>query len=400
MTYVRKMNFKNSLSAKIILALFSIGILISGLVISDRLYGEYFAKNTKELIYPPCSEAHHKSSEFDITVKINSLGFRDYKYPIEKRKKKRIAVIGDSFTFGWGVNLQDCWVKITEKQLNEDGFDVEILNLGKGGASPADYLQTTQKTIPLLKPDLVVVSVLQANDLHQLIHAYDSLPVPKIPEPKNSLIAEKIHTALVKLFPNFVKRLSVQNIDISAQWKREATALKNSFAAEQQKRFDSLDEKVKIDFSAGLLNPWLIHQAVYYPDYFVQTLDTTDLDVVIGISAMGDFMAEIKSICEQNNSEMIVLSIPNLPYSSEKQMHDLEKIGFNIPDSIYTNPIADETTKMAASEAGVDFFSISDEFRKHNNDTLFYPLDGHLTKKGNAVVASSVKNILSKKLTD
>lgn len=393
------MNFKNSLTAKLILATVSVAFIVFLLALADRLYGNYFTKNTQELIYPPCSKARHQSSEFDITVKINSLGFRDYEYPLFKKKKHRIAVIGDSFTFGWGVDLEDCWVKILEKQLNTSGVDVEILNLGKGGASPADYAQTAEKAIPILKPDLTVVCVLQANDLHQLIHAYDSLPKPIVEQPKKSYLSEKSTDILNRAFPNFMKKLSVQNINISQQWKRDAPALLRSFPEEQKIKFNALDENIKSDFQSGLLNPWLIHQAVYYSDYFVQPLDTADLDVVIGISAMADFLAKIKQICAANNSELMVISIPNLPYASKQEMVSLKKYGISIPDSLFGNQLADETIKMAAMESGIEFYSGSENFRNSKTEgKLFYPFDGHFTKEGNSVFATSVKEIFEKKI--
>jgi lysophospholipase L1-like esterase len=393
------MNFKNSLTAKLILVTISVALIVLLLAASDRLYGNYFAKNTQELIYPPCSKAHHQSSEFDITVKINSLGFRDYEYAITKKKKYRVAVIGDSFTFGWGVNLEDCWVKILEKELNESGLNVEILNLGKGGASPADYAQTAEKVIPILKPDLVVVCALQGNDLHQLIHAFNSLAKPKIEQAKKSYLAEKSKGILNRVFPNFMKRLSVQNIYISQQWKRDAPALLTSFPEEQKQRFNALDENVKSDFQSGFLNPWLIHQAVYYPEYFTQPLDTADLDVVIGISAMADCFAKIKQVCSANNYELVIISIPNLPYSSKEEMGSLKKYGFSIPDSIFGNPLADETIKMAATESEIEFYSVLENFRSlKKEENLYYTFDGHFTKEGNKLFAVSVKKIFESRI--
>lgn len=393
------MKLQTLIRSKFAVQLLFLFFLLLTIIIADKLYGYYYIKSTQELIYPPCSKARHQSGEFDITVKINKLGFRDHEYPLNKKKKQRITVIGDSFTFGWGVNAEDCWVKILENDLTKTGLDVEVLNLGKGGASPVDYAQIAEKTIPFLKPDLVVVCVLQANDLHQLIHAYDSLPKPKIEEIKQNYFAEKTAAMLNRVFPNFIKRLSVQNINISQQWKQDASALLKSFHEEQKLRFDTLDEKIKTDFKSGLLNPWLIHQAVYYPDYFTQPLDTADLDVVIGISAMADCFTKIKKICSTNNSQLIVISIPNLPYSSKEEMVELKKYGFSVPDSISGNQLADETIKMAAAESEIEFYSVSENFRKSKKETnLYYPFDGHFTKEGNRVFAASVIEVFERKI--
>ena len=290
-------------------------------------------------------------------------------------------------------------MKILEKQLNTSGVDVEILNLGKGGASPADYAQIAENVIPILKPDLVVVCALQANDLHQLIHAYDSLPVPQVQPETQTVFSIKTIGFLKRFLPNFMNSISNTRSDISRDWKRYAPAIVNSLRAEQKKRLDDLDEKVKRDFESGLLNPWLIHQAVYYPDYFTQPLDTADLDVVIGVSAMADCFAKIEQVCSVNNSELMVISIPNLPYSSKEEMVELRKYGFSIPDSIFGNPLPDETIKLAASESEIEFYSASENFRANKKEAnLYYPFDGHFTKEGNRVFASSVKEIFERKI--
>jgi len=46
------------------------------------------------------------------TIRINQDGFRDLDYPLKKSNNiYRIAVIGDSFTFGQGVELNQTYPK-------------------------------------------------------------------------------------------------------------------------------------------------------------------------------------------------------------------------------------------------------------------------------------------------
>jgi len=49
------------------------------------------------LIYEPLQITRHKTPEFDITVKIDSWGFR------LSQDNTDVLVLGDSFPFGWGV---------------------------------------------------------------------------------------------------------------------------------------------------------------------------------------------------------------------------------------------------------------------------------------------------------
>src|SRR5262249_4857583 len=88
-------------------------------------------------------------------------GFRDREIPIEKPPGTyRILILGDSFTFGIGNNLQDTFAKQLEKRLNEreEGMKFEVINGGCSSYSPIlEYLLLAQKGLAL-NPDLVILN--------------------------------------------------------------------------------------------------------------------------------------------------------------------------------------------------------------------------------------------------
>ena len=86
-----------------------------------------------------------------------------------KKSTTRIVAIGDSFTFEMGVELDQTWTKVLEQGLRDQGFAVEIADLGRPRADPASYAAVARKPIPLLKPDIVLVAILQGDDLAQTI---------------------------------------------------------------------------------------------------------------------------------------------------------------------------------------------------------------------------------------
>jgi len=68
------------------------------------------------------------------TININSDGFRDREFPIDKPDNTiRIIVLGDSITFGEGVELNTTYTKVLESLLNSKNnckYYFEVLNMG------------------------------------------------------------------------------------------------------------------------------------------------------------------------------------------------------------------------------------------------------------------------------
>lgn len=104
----------------------------------------------------PNSYGNPQTNEFNTEYKINSLGLRDYEFNLTK-DKYRILMLGDSFTEGVGVNIDNTIAKKLEKFLTEKGYDVEVINSGVSSYSPIlEYLYFKNEGYKL-KPDLVVL---------------------------------------------------------------------------------------------------------------------------------------------------------------------------------------------------------------------------------------------------
>ena len=70
---------------------------------------------------------HNRKGSFSTTFRTNSNGFRDKEYELEKPKDvTRIIVIGDSFTWGYGVNDDEIYTERLETMLPK----TEVINLG------------------------------------------------------------------------------------------------------------------------------------------------------------------------------------------------------------------------------------------------------------------------------
>jgi len=110
----------------------------------------------KERIYSatPNTEGY----AWETQVKINSHGFRDREYRLEKeRGVYRIITIGDSITFGNFLPAEEIFSEQLEALYNTGRQNVEVLNLGLGGYNTLQEVSTLEQIGTQFAPDLVVV---------------------------------------------------------------------------------------------------------------------------------------------------------------------------------------------------------------------------------------------------
>ena len=98
------------------------------------------------------------SKLYNVDFSTNSLGFRDYEYSITKPSGvKRILVLGDSVTLGWGVNLTDTYPKVLERMLNNKSkIKYEVINTAVGNYNSEMEVNMLEQQF-YLNPDAVVV---------------------------------------------------------------------------------------------------------------------------------------------------------------------------------------------------------------------------------------------------
>ena len=91
----------------------------------------------------------------------NAESFRDRRYSFEKPAGTfRVAVIGDSFSFGPDLQFDDTFAKRIERmfRLNSESSKVEVLNFGTPGAGTAAEVELTNKALAF-HPDLILLQI-------------------------------------------------------------------------------------------------------------------------------------------------------------------------------------------------------------------------------------------------
>ncbi|MBN2476924.1 MAG: hypothetical protein JXB62_20115 [Pirellulales bacterium] len=368
-------------------------LMLVTVLLVDRLLGLalYPIAATSGLIYPPNSTVELHTSEYRFTVETNALGIRDEEVQLDRDDRYRILAIGDSFTYGWGVGNDQAWPKVAERQLRQAGCRVEVLNLGHPGASLDLYARIARESIPLLKPDLVLVAVLQGDDLKQLdLAAHDA----------------KLRTLawLRALAPNltrlgkgecFRQPLRRTAAEMRAEWQANARQALARLDDQQRQRLERLEPRVKQALLEGDVNPYSVDLGVRFPDYFAFTLHPERADVQAARRAMADHLRHIARDARRAGAQLAVVSVPCAAYLNRQTLGTLRRLGFQVDEAALGDDTPDEVIRTACDTAGVPFCSVVARFRRAaETQRLYFELDEHFNVQGQTLYGEAVSELL------
>jgi hypothetical protein len=120
---------------------------------------------------PNCTY-RQKSKDVSVQFRINAKGMRsDRNYPYQKPAGlMRILSLGDSFTIGYEVSLEETFSSVLEKELRSRGYRVEVINAGVSGYGTAEECLYLERELFRYQPDLVILTF-YGNDLSDNVRA-------------------------------------------------------------------------------------------------------------------------------------------------------------------------------------------------------------------------------------
>ncbi len=111
-------------------------------------------------------------------IAFNSDGYRGPEFPERRTGVLRVTLVGDSFTFGTAVPLEDTLAVRMQSTLAGLGREAQVLNLGVPGYNASNVATVVETRALALQPD-VVLYVFYANDV-DAASEWDEIPADAV----------------------------------------------------------------------------------------------------------------------------------------------------------------------------------------------------------------------------
>lgn len=365
------------ISVLLVFILLEIYLRVSGAYYIIRAGNEldYFGQFDSKLGWVNKPGAHglmKHTGDIVYEISINQHGMRDGEYDIKKSSSaRRIAVIGDSMTYGLGVSSDETYPKLIEKKLCR-GF--EVLNFGVSGFGlDQEFLYLQEKAI-LFNPDIVLCGFYVGNDFFETVSSQvggyekplfrirdDKLVLTNVPIPrkkilfystngKASILIKKILRNKFYAYGFLVDRLKI-------------------ITYQMRNKINKSDLSIKDITVKGRVIPI---RGIYNPD------DPANKGVYQLIEKI---IREMDIFCKKKGSKFCLLIIP-----SYEQMENNN----NFPQRMLSDFCLENGINS------IDLLPFFIEARRQSQKDVYYKDDMHCTKYGHVVIADTFCDYLLK----
>lgn len=305
----------------------------------------------------PNTRMRMRSDEFDVEIRIGAGGLRDENPPPPEDPAPRVLVLGDSQTFGYGVEARQTFSELLERELAGEQA-THVINAGVPGTGTAQQLQFLEETGWNYRPALVIVALFPFNDigdngLSRLFAVRDGR-LQRVNQVKPE--AEPLHRV--------------------AQWQPEAGDYRIV------RRLDAPPP--------GAATPWLVRR--FHLARLVRTAASnwsrSSRDEIPwhtrshARELSRRLIAEVRRQCEERGVEFLAVVIPALEEYRSFKPAQVQKRNRELLSLI---PASDR----------IDLWPL---FRKLDPEKLFYRSDLHLNPEGHRAVAAALKPVLRNRL--
>jgi len=297
----------------------------------------------------PFWSGKHHHYDYDVTYNINGNGFRESEAPSECVK---YAVVGDSFSFGLGVNDDETFTTLLNKKNNQGNY---FYNYSVPGYSTDQQLLLVNKLKDEISKEVILVVYL-GNDI------FDNM--------RNYPLQAEHGKPYFKLNNN---KLSLENTPVPLAAKS---------AAARKENISSIvlgNESSGNTFSNWLAQLEISRRLGLFDKNTVLSDDVMQIRFSDSLKLFKTLVYEIEKFINKNKGQLIVVLLPGRSYveqptslSAQYQEYFRQNIKFSLD---------------ASSVKVMDLASHLRVLHDKGINNLYYPNEGHLTPLGHQYLA-------------
>ena len=305
--------------------------------------------------------------EFTHSVTTNSLNFRDEEIIEKQPDEHRVLFIGDSFTFGLGVEMSDVFHSRMERTLTFTGKRINAINLG----GKARGFRETGEVIDEFEPDAIVAQIFIGNDFYDL-------------------------------------QVEVARIDAEKRAANSRANSGDSLNSGKQGGDQFTPGPLAVPFDPrGEYRKFLIMEILWrnllnieaFDDFFFMTeiryrgralllREQPDLERRL-IQRELELLADLSDITRSKGVPLYVFIIPYQVQALKAHLLDVEKYDYQKPNRILKEFFAEREVPC------LDFLDLYDQLERETVTTFYYNRDGHWSREGHEHAARALALFLS-----
>jgi hypothetical protein len=321
----------------------------------------------------PNTTEYYRGSDVPFTAHITSIGLRSEPPSSSPEKgESRYLVVGDSFTFGWGVDTAQTWVSILEASSAASGTKMRLINAGVPGADLSFYGDVCARYMQRLHANRLLIGV-TTDDLYEA----------KISSVWQVALTEYIQGALPALTSLTMPVLDVHrwgvirqgdSIDAQSVWR--SIVSKVSEANPSYLSHVSADVRTRLE--EGNYPPALAGFAVENASYLTYLLWPETAHEIE--HALDGPFSKLRQCA--GSRPVTVIFLPSSELISPKYLPYKQSLGYNVSNEL-SNVDIDSFLQRAAAKKGYSYISPLSDFRADGCPGCYFPYDGHFTAYGN-----------------
>lgn len=305
----------------------------------------------------------HTTNEFSVRLAISDQGFRDRHFDEKDDFTYRILCVGDSFTLGTGVALDETYAKVLERLLAQQNLTkrLEVINGGTSGYTIWQELIMLEERGFTLEPDMVILAMHPVSDIPEALGGrapwgYEVGAVGRI------LLSMCKHSYAFA----FVRDRC------SGPWQRLVRCLR-PHPQELLRRLTSTPPDEQRPYY------WLDSNLKTYPPEVEQQRKLVE-----------KWVCKMGLACGQRGIEFVVFAIPG-PYEISPDSYS-KWVPPDLDPELYDMAKTSRVAKEICERNGLEFVKLYDRFRQEHDreNDLYYKLDGHWTAKGHGLCAEII----------